>query len=84
MVAIAVKAPLTVPLYLYFASAKYRYTGNGTVRGALTITYEYVYVVNTWQRAALFIAQVQLQLSSGIVRCTCSIYQSSYSGEHAT
>ena len=32
---ITVKAPLTVPLYLYFASAKYRY--NGTVRGALTI-----------------------------------------------
>ena len=34
---ITVKAPLTVPLYLYFASAKYRY--NGTVRGALTVTY---------------------------------------------
>ena len=29
------KAPLTVPLYLHFAKAKYRY--NGTVRGALSI-----------------------------------------------
>ena len=46
-----VKAPLTVPLYLYFVSASpwqsnYRY--NGTVRGALTITYvictSYMYI----------------------------------------
>ena len=37
---ITVKAPLTVPLYLYFASVSpWQNIDNGTVRYALTITY---------------------------------------------